>query len=135
MADDLGDLIRTVPLFRALSPAEQRVLRTQLREEWFAAGEPIIREGDTAGRFYVIARGRARENGRMNAIIGPGQFIGDPSLLDGEPHSATVKAETPVRAYSMSSLAFVSLLERNWGAAREVIGELCKRVRALESAS
>jgi CRP-like cAMP-binding protein len=135
MTDVLNELIRSVPLFRSLSPAEQRVLRSQLREEWFAPGDAIITEGEPAGRFYVIARGRAREKGRAGRNLGPGQFIGDPALLDGEPQSATVRAETVVRAFSMSSLAFLSLLERNWVAAREVIGDLCKRVRALEAAS
>lgn len=133
--DVLDELIRSVPLFRSLSPAEQRVLRSQLREEWFAPGEAIVSAGEPAGRFYVIARGRAREKNRAARLVGPGQFIGDPSLLDGEPQSTTVCAETVMRAYSMSSLSFVSLLERNWGAAREIIGDLCRRVRALEAAT
>ena len=135
MTAELDELFRAVPLFRGLTASEQRVLRAQLREEWFAAGEIIAAEGDPAGRFTVIARGRARETkrGASGRLIGPGQFIGDPSLLDGKEHSTTVRAETPVRAYSLSSLAFNALIERNWLAAREVIDELCRRVRALES--
>lgn len=63
-------------------------------------GEPILREGDREVYLCVLVRGRAAVvkegagKGRPEtlAYIGPGSVLGEMSLFDGEPRSATVIA-------------------------------------------
>ncbi len=129
----LDELFRTVPLLRALTAAQRRSLRLGLREEWFNPGEEIVGEGMPPGRLTIIGRGRAREiiRGRPRRAIGPGQLVGDVAIFDGQPSAATVRAETHVKAFSISAVALQAVLAENWDATREMIAGLCRQVRAL----
>ena len=132
---DVTNLISSVPLFAEFSKRDLRKLGDVLREEWFSAGQDIIREGDAGARFYVIAEGRAKiiTKGRARRTLGPGGFFGEMSLIDGSPRTATVRAETQVKALSLSRVAFRSLLEENWSMTQRVLADLCARIRSLDT--
>ncbi len=62
-------------------------------------GEVLFREGDSGDNLYVIASGRLRvekARGEINqkiSSLGPGEFVGEMSVLTGCGRSATVIAE------------------------------------------
>ena len=64
--------------------------------EHFAAGQVIFREGDPAGRMYVVAEGEIKilVGSQVVEIAGPGSIFGEMALIDGSPRSATVIAKT-----------------------------------------
>lgn len=64
----------------------------------FGAGENIITQGAPAGPMYILLSGRAEvlvaAGGQITPVakIGPGECIGEVSVLTGDPRSATVRA-------------------------------------------
>jgi CRP-like cAMP-binding protein len=128
------EVLSGVALFEGFSKRELRFLADQTREVWFNPGQDIVREGGKAGGVFVIAEGNAKliVGGRARKTLGPGACIGEMSLLDGAPRSATVRANTRLRALQVTSWNFLALLEENWSMARKVMAELSRRVRALE---
>jgi CRP-like cAMP-binding protein len=76
------------------------------------AGEVLARVGEPGDRFFVVVDGSARVevSPQNQGRIGPDQFFGEISLLDGEPRSATVVAETAMRLLVIPRRDFVTLL-------------------------
>jgi CRP-like cAMP-binding protein len=71
------------------------------------------------------------------ATFGPGQFVGEMSLIDGRPRSATVVADSPVHALLLDRQSLTALEERYPAAAlnitRNIALELSHRVRSTSA--
>ena len=68
----------------------------------FAAGDVLLSEGNTTGRLYILAGGAVevlRGNTQVAVVGDPGAVFGEMSVLLNRPHTATVKALTPVRMF------------------------------------
>ena len=78
----------------------------------FEAGQTIVREGDEARLFFVVARGTVTVQLRIRhedgervvrvASLGPGLSFGEMALLDGGRRSADVVADERVVCYGFS---------------------------------
>jgi signal transduction histidine kinase len=64
-----------------------------------AADEVLVREGEVVKDLLYVATGVARieSAGRIIAVCGPGDYLGEMSFLSGEPATATVVASKPMR--------------------------------------
>ncbi len=99
----LGEL----SIFAGLAKDEVKLLEQLVNAQVYEAGDIIIREGDQARLFYVIARGRvsvrlrgnAGGTGKRIATFGPGLSFGEMALFDGGRRSADVVAEDHVVCY------------------------------------
>ena len=133
--DESFEFLRGVPLFSGLSKKELRAVHAQTKEVAFKPGSVIIAEGDKGGRFYLILEGTAaiEIGGRGIGEAGPGDHFGEISLLDGGPRTATVTAETPVRALSLASFNFRPLVAMNAQIAYKLLVEACRRLRSAEN--
>lgn len=131
------ELLRSVPLFAALSARELKVVDGLLKEDWFNAGDTIVEADDPGGRFYVLTEGRAKVTVHDKPVrtIGPGGFFGEMSLIDNGPRSATVRADTQVKALWMSRLSFLGMLEENWSTTKKILADLCARIRVNDQSS
>ena len=82
------------------------------------SGDPIIRQGEPADRFYVILDGAVEvsrseapgEPARRIRSLGPDDAFGELGLLTGAARSATVTAETPVRLLVLDAAVFLELV-------------------------
>lgn len=130
-------MLESVPLFAGLSANERRAVAAHLKEEWFNAGEDIVRADDKGGRLYVITEGRAKiiVNGRSRRTVGPGDYFGEMSLIDDSPRAATVRADTTVHAVWLGRSNFLSLLQESWPMTRKVLADLCARIRTADSSN
>jgi serine phosphatase RsbU (regulator of sigma subunit) len=136
-------LIRKVPLFAALPPDETRYLGENLHRDEFAAGDILFREGEIGDRFSVILEGEVEvikalgtPEERILAIIGPGDFLGEMSLLYRDrQRSASTRARTPVRLLEMTQADFDSLLRRRPELAFSIMQEMIIRMRNSEDAT
>ncbi|MBI3625157.1 MAG: cyclic nucleotide-binding domain-containing protein [Candidatus Rokubacteria bacterium] len=98
------------------------------------AGTPLARAGDPGKEFFIILDGTARVQvpARKRSRLGPGDFFGEISLLDGEPRSATVVAETPLRLLVLNRPAFWALLTEVPQLSYKILVTLSRRVRQAE---
>lgn len=83
----------------SLDRAEQDRLLASAEPQTFAPGATIIREGDPADAFYILARGSAevlRERPdappELLAQLADGAYFGEVGLLQDRPRTATVRA-------------------------------------------
>ncbi|HEX3087380.1 MAG TPA: cyclic nucleotide-binding domain-containing protein [Ilumatobacteraceae bacterium] len=87
-----------VPLFANCSKRELARLLSRVRTESVDAGHTLFVEGAPSANLYVILTGSAvvRKKGRRVARLGPGEVVGELSVILGTPRTATVEAETPI---------------------------------------
>lgn len=104
------DVLNRVAIFRRLPmPAIDGVARGVDRIE-VAAGEEVFRQGDCADSFYVIDEGEADVigDGRVIRTLDVGEGFGEIALLRGSSRTATIRARTPLRLYSLDPCRFRS---------------------------
>ena len=109
-------LLAEVPLFQALDPAERAALAAGMRQREFSAGGRIFRRGDPGAALYVIARGTVEisvetTTGKKVVLgqLGPGDFFGELSLLDGRERTADALALEPTGAMEIDRGALEGL--------------------------
>lgn len=103
----------------------------------FSAGTAIISEGETASALFIIESGkvtiqRADAKGVVLAELGPGDFFGEMSILQEQPHSSSVTAQDAVRALRVDVAAFHGLLAENIEIAVLLMRRLVLRLKASE---
>lgn len=129
------DHLARVPMFEALSKKELGLVARLAEDVEVGTGTVLIREGATGREFFVIARGKAtvtRKGRRVNAL-GPGDFFGELSLLDGAPRNATVTAETPMEVVLLGQREFLGLLYDVPNVAFKLLKGMARRLRAADS--
>jgi CRP-like cAMP-binding protein len=100
------------------------------------AGQVLARAGEPGDHFFFIIDGAARVEvpPQSHHGVGPGEFFGEMSLLDGGPRSATVLADTPVRLLVVHRRDFWKLLKEAPALAEQILVTLSQRVRRAEKA-
>ena len=78
----------------------------------FPADHVIARQGEIGTGFFVIASGGARvvRDGEAIARLGPGDFFGELSVLDGRPRVAQVLADGPTVCLALATWDFEAVL-------------------------
>jgi CRP/FNR family transcriptional regulator, cyclic AMP receptor protein len=134
MAKKPEDVLKTVPLFEGLSKSELKHIAGEVREELYSPGQEIVSQGQTGGPFFVITEGQADViiDGKKMRDIGPGSSFGEMAVLDGSPRSATIRAETHVKALAISSFNFLAILQDNWDITKKILAQLSGHIRKLE---
>ena len=116
-ADELG-IAGVLPCFRRLSEAELGELATHLVRLEAPRGRILFDEGDTAGACHFVLRGAVEVNvrtpdGAMRlAVLGPGQTVGHPGLLDDAPPGATATVREEAILATLPRPAIAQLLEQ-----------------------
>jgi CRP/FNR family cyclic AMP-dependent transcriptional regulator len=132
------DLLANIPLFAKLNPVEIEDLSGLLKEQRVEHQQPVFWIGDEGSDFYVIQVGRVGvcypdEIGHevTLAVLGPGDFFGEISLLDDGPRTATIRAEEDVKLLALSRHDFLEFLKRNPSAAIHILTVLGARQREM----
>ena len=103
----------------------------------FPAGHVIARQNEIGTGFFVVVEGRVRviRDGRRLAELGPGEFFGELSVLDGQPRNAQVAAITPVRCLAVASWDLDALIREDAELGLAIIRGLAARLRAATEAA
>jgi CRP/FNR family transcriptional regulator, cyclic AMP receptor protein len=127
-------LLADVPLFTACSSRELSRISSLVDEVDAPAGKVLTRQGEPGRECFIVAEGRAKAaiRGWRTVSLGPGSVIGEMSLLDGGPRSATVTAETDMRLLVLGSRDFSALIDEVPNVARKVLRGMAERLRAAE---
>ncbi len=128
------------PLFENLNLVEVELLSRFMQVYRAEAGQEVIREGDQGdfmmfvieGNMQVFKRGR-HDTSLLIAVVGTGKTLGEMSLIDGDPRSATCIADSPtiLGVLTRESLAGIILEQPILGAKilMELVVMLSHRLR------
>lgn len=135
--DPVMTMLAGVDLFEGLSKADLKRVYEAGKELEFQPGQELTVQGREGGRFFLIVEGDVdiSVNGRPAKPMGPGEYLGEISLIDGLPRSASAVARTPVRTWSLASFTFKPILRDHPSVADKIMLLLCRRLREAESAS
>jgi CRP-like cAMP-binding protein len=125
-----------VDLFEGLSAKDLRQIRDAGKEVDFREGEELAVQGSQGGRFFVILDGEVSISirGQARPSLHPGDYLGEISLIDGEPRLAHAVAATPVHTWTLASFSFRPILRAYPSISQKVMVLLCRRLRAAEAA-
>jgi CRP-like cAMP-binding protein len=131
------EVLAEVPLFSGLSNRQLSRLTKMARDVTHEPGKTIADEGHGAAAFHVVIDGTADVlvHGEHRRRIGPGDYFGEISLIDGLPRSATVQVsgDGSMRTLAIFRTDFNQLLEDDPTFARTLLITLCTRLRAVEA--
>src|SRR5262249_52746386 len=109
----------------------------------YGAGDHVFREGDQAREMFVVLAGEVEVYKKTKrgaearvAILGPGDWFGEMSILDCTPRSATVTAVAPARVLKLTSEALDALYRKDLKSysliVLNVARELSRRLRVAD---
>ena len=130
------ELLRRVPLFSMLTGGQAEAISKSVVKSRFKRGESIVEQGKKSNALFIVLTGRARvmatdARGRevILATMHPGDYIGEMSLIDDQPHSATVRTEIQTDVLVLGRAEFVKCLSENALMAYAVMKGLVHRLR------
>lgn len=133
------DLIRRVPVFSVLTASQAESLAGAVGKRRFKRGEIIVKEGHKSDALFIILVGQARvlmtdhkSREVILATLNSGDYVGEMSLIDNEPHSATVEAESECDVLMLGREDFTRCLEQNSTMAFSVMRGLVQRLRSAD---
>jgi len=130
-------LLRSAPVFSALSDDELiRVAEVSVPRS-YGAGEAVFREGDEGDTCYMVRTGKARAirehpDGRSITLanFGPGDLFGELAMFDAEPRSATVETLEQTEVVAILGGDMRRLMREHPDISVKLIAALAERLRA-----
>ncbi len=128
--------LRRIPLFAELSAADLRRLADIAEEGTFAAGDVISAEGEIGDELHlvlagtvVVTRGSA---GSTSAVArrGPGDVVGEMSIITRSPRVASLVAEEDVRTLRIGRREFESVIRERPDVSLALLRVLAERLGA-----
>jgi CRP-like cAMP-binding protein len=132
---EIVQALRSTDLFAAASDKALSAIAAQARVVRHPEGKDITEEGGGAAGFHLIRSGNVSVSvgGNPRPDLGPGDYFGEISMIDGKPRSATVHATSPVTTISLASWAFHPILDEHPEVTKELLKVMCARLRAAEA--
>jgi CRP/FNR family transcriptional regulator, cyclic AMP receptor protein len=135
--------LREIGLFGALSDDVLEYLATALPVEVIAPGDAVFHEGEQAREMFVVLGGecevlkKGKRGGEARvALLGPGDWFGEMSILDVQPRSASVVAVAPTRLIRITSEALDGLYRKDLKSYSLIVlniaRELSRRLRVAD---
>lgn len=125
-----------------LSEDEWRTLEASGRSRRFRARQRLFREGEPGDHVLAIRSGRVKvsvqtRSGReiLLAVKEPGDLVGELSVIDGRPRSATAVALEPVDALLVPAPAFAEFVEGHPRIAVRLLRTLAAQIRDADRRS
>jgi CRP-like cAMP-binding protein len=107
----------------------------------YPAGATLFAEGDRSDRCFLLERGNVKivqvtADGRevVLGVRGGGELIGDWSVIDGLPRSASAVALEPVEAVQLDAMQFLGFLEASPKATLWMLRSVLSRLRDSDRA-
>ncbi len=128
------DLLRSVPGLTDLGRRDLARLAPLFDDVRIDAGKVLVREGQSTHELVLIVEGSAAltRGGKPTGALGPGEFLGETSILDRAAHTATATAQTPMRILLAGRESFGSL-RSDPDVLRQIALNLAGRLRTYEA--
>lgn len=130
------EVVLRAPLFAGIdADASRALVRTMARVD-LPRGRAIFLEGEPGDRLYIIGSGsvklgRRSPDGRENllSVLGPGEMLGELSLFDPGPRTATATAVNDAVLYELAHTELVTWIEEHPAVAKHLLASLAQRLR------
>lgn len=135
-SDRKVQLLGKVPLFAECSQKELSKIASLADEIEVDKGTVLTKEGMPGRECFVVSEGKAKATlrGKKLASYAPGDVFGEMSLLDNEPRSATITAESEMVLFVVDSRSFWGLCEEAPTVTRKIMKAIAQRLRRVEKA-
>lgn len=110
--------LQEISLFNPLTDEERGELAHRLKAVHYVAGSRLAQQDEVGECLFVVVRGHAavwlEAQGRRHLLaeLGPGNVIGEMSLMTGEPRRATVTARTDMDCYVLDKSGFQATFQQ-----------------------
>ena len=134
--DRRTELLAAAPLLAGVDPAGLERIAERAVEVTFTDGHVIARQGEVGTGFFMIAAGGARvvRDGKTIATLGPGDFFGELSVLDGLPRTAQVLAQGETTCLALATWDLEAIVNEQPSVGLALLRGLAARLRTLTEA-
>src|SRR6185295_9103918 len=136
MTGNLGDFLQSIELFSSLDAAVIAEFVPDLRVLDLADGGALVTQGDLDQNLYVLVSGHLRAIGRNHRFeerllleVGPGESVGEMSVLCDDIASATILADGASRVVAIPRTAFDRFFAKHPHAALLFMQKLSEHVQ------
>lgn len=128
------ETLQSIPLFSGLNKKEIEKVAKASDEIRMTAGTMIIDQGQTGREAFVIVDGEVeiKRNNRKVAKLGPGNVVGELSLLDHGPRTATATCSTDCTLLVVDQRRFLGVLDAVPALSHKLLAALASRIRELD---
>ena len=133
---EVGAMLKKIPLFATLDDNGMNYLKDVAVKRSFPKNTILFSKGDESDALYLLYKGTVKaiindETGKeiVLSTIGPGEYFGEISFLDGEARSATVVTREPVQVLIVYKNDFKKILFSNPDIVFRLLKELLKKLR------
>jgi CRP-like cAMP-binding protein len=124
---------------RCLTNEQAQGIADSVVKRRFRRGEIVVEHGKKSNALFILLTGRARvltadSRGRevILAVLQSGDYVGEMSLIDNEPHSATVRAEVQTDMLILGRAEFARCLPENSSLSYAIMRGLVQRLRSAD---
>jgi CRP/FNR family cyclic AMP-dependent transcriptional regulator len=140
---DLKAFLLATPFFGGLSDASLDLLVSMLVERRFEAGAVVVAEGDAGRSMFIVQSGKLEVTRRADAgraiqmaVLEPGDFFGEMTLIEMQNRSASVVVESPTVLYELTARQLYAFYKADVHAyvivMQNINRELCRRLRRAD---
>ena len=135
--DQYEQRLANVPLFKACSKQDLRLIAKLADSDTCRAGEVLVREGRRGNELYVIVDGEAEvsREGETITTLAPGDYFGELAVLRPAPRTATVTATTDMEVLIVTSRELAILVADIPLFARKLLSGMAGRIQDADAHS
>ena len=129
--------LRNIPMFQSFSQKDLEKIAKAGDEVSMPAGSLIVDQGQMGREAFVVLEGSVavKRNGKKVASLGPGSIVGELSLLDHGPRTATATCETDCTLLVLSQRTFLGVVDDVPALSHKLLASLAGRIRELDRQS
>jgi CRP-like cAMP-binding protein len=130
-------MLSDLPLFSSLSARQMRKMLKSTNEDSYESGDFILRQGGRTQSLFIVLEGTVSviRDGQKVATRKPGEFIGEISMIDMRPRTASAVADGPVRCLVLPNDALRELVMQDPHVAWALLTTLASRLRDIDDLS
>lgn len=127
-SSEVVSIFADIELFQNLSGDELSELVRACDQLHYEPGQVLFEQGDASDALFIVSRGELEVVGRSEvgekvvlAILGQGTVVGEMSLIEGGPRSATVRSVSECDIFRLDRETFFEMRRQNRPVAYKVI--------------
>ena len=130
-------LLGQIPLFKGLGKKELQFIAAMTSEVSVRSGSTVVKQGEPGQEAMVIESGTGvvRRDGQEIDTVGPGDVIGETSLIVNQPRNATIEATSDMTVLVMDSREFSSVLSNSPEVAVTILKTVVERLVKAQGTS